>query len=347
MRHFGSPLWERHVNGHHKPALAALEPGSVYAPELRPPPVSLPSRQRVPVGSAGPTPRHIVLLCTTVLTTLLAGMNWEGIASPLEHLGQFYRGIPYAVTLLGILFCHEMGHYLTARYYGMEVTWPFFIPGPPFLMGIPFLGTFGAVIRMKSPPQHRRALLYVGAAGPIAGFCVALLAIMYAYAMATVAPTPPGASSFYFTVVSTLPDGSNFYFHEPLLLRLVSLCILGPLPEGMTVSINSVGVAAWFGLLVTVLNLLPIGQLDGGHIVYALLGRRARYVSWLAIVGLLVLGVGWWSGWILWAFLGWLSGRRQPVVLDQYDPLNRHSHLIAGIALAIFVLCFVPVPISL
>ena len=114
----------------------------------------------------------------------------------------------------------------------------------------------------------------------------------------------------------------------------------------MTLQVNSVGVAAWFGLLVTVLNLLPIGQLDGGHIVYALLGRQARYVSWAVIGALLVLGLVAWPGWILWAFLGWLSGRRQPVVLDQHAPLSRYSRVIAGIAFAIFVLCFMPIPIQ-
>jgi membrane-associated protease RseP (regulator of RpoE activity) len=105
-------------------------------------------------------------------------------------------------------------------------------------------------------------------------------------------------------------------------------------------------VAAWFGLLVTVFNLLPIGQLDGGHIVYALLGRQARYVSWTVIGALVVLGLLVWPGWILWAFLGWLSGRRQPVVLDQHDPLSRYSRVIAGVALVIFVLCFMPIPIQ-
>ena len=125
---------------------------------------------RPPVMSQGTTRIHIVLFLITVVTTLVAGMWWAGVAAPMNHLEQLYRGIPYAGTLLAILFCHEMGHYVTARYYGMDVTLPYFLPSPPSIMGIPFLGTFGAVIRMKSPPQHRRALLHVGAAGPIAGF---------------------------------------------------------------------------------------------------------------------------------------------------------------------------------
>ena len=129
---------------------------------------------------------HVMLFLATLLTTLMVGMLLEGI-NPWKHPAQFYRGLPYAGTLLGILFCHEMGHYLTARYYGMDVTLPYFIPAPP-----PFLGTFGAIIRMKSPPQHRRALLHIGAAGPIAGFCVALPAMIYAYATSTVVPMSTG-----------------------------------------------------------------------------------------------------------------------------------------------------------
>src|SRR5262250_665279 len=214
-----------------------------------------------------------------------------------------------------------MGHYLTARYYGMDVTLPYFIPAPP-----PFLlGTFGAIIRMKSPPQHRRALLHIGAAGPIAGFCVALPAMIYAYATSTVVPT------------STVMGGFNYA--EPLLLQIIGYLVVGPLPSGMTLVVSSVGIAAWFGLFVTVLNLLPIGQLDGGHIIYALLGRQARYVSWAVMGALLVLSLAW-PGWIWWAFLGWLSGRRQPTVLDQHAPLSRYSQVIAGLAFTIFVLCF-------
>jgi membrane-associated protease RseP (regulator of RpoE activity) len=284
------------------------------------------------VRSQGTLWLHIILFLITVATTLLAGMYWAEIKAPLQHLELLYRGIPFAGTLLAILFCHEMGHYVTARYYGMDVTLPYFLPSPPAIMGMPFLGTFGAVIRMKSPPQHRCALLHVGAAGPIAGFCVALPAMIYAFATATQVP------------MDATRDG--LYFASPLLLHIIGYIVIGPIPAGMTLTINSVGVAAWFGLLVTVFNLLPIGQLDGGHIVYALLGRQARYVSWAVIGALLVLGLLAWPGWILWAFLGWLSGRRQPVVLDQHAPLSRYSQVIAGIAFTIFVLCFMPIPIQ-
>jgi membrane-associated protease RseP (regulator of RpoE activity) len=272
---------------------------------------------------------HILLFCMTIVTTVVAGMVIEGM-NPLEHLGEFYRGFPYAGTLLAILLAHEMGHYLTARYYGMDVTLPYFLPAPPPLF---FVGTLGAFIRMRSPAQHRRALLYVAAAGPIAGFCVALPAVIYAYTHSTVAPLNAGEG--------------GMYFGEPLLLQLIGYLIVGPVPQGSVLQINSVGVAAWFGLLVTMFNLMPVGQLDGGHIVYAIIGRHARYVSRVVIGALLVMGYFFFEGWFLWAVMGWLTSLRQPLILDPATPLNRQSRLIAGLALVIFVLCFMPVPVSL
>jgi membrane-associated protease RseP (regulator of RpoE activity) len=267
----------------------------------------------------------------TVVTTVVAGMVWEGL-HPLQQIGEFYRGVPYAFTLLAILFCHEMGHYLTARHHGIDVTLPYFIPVPP-----PFpIGTLGAFIRMKSLPHNRRALLNVGAAGPIAGFCIALPAAIYAYATATVAPLPTA-------------DGHLYYeFAEPLLLQMVSHLVLGPIPQGSAIQISSVGVAAWFGLLVTMLNLLPVGQLDGGHIVYALLGRHARYLSWGVVGALLMMGLLFHPMWFMWAGIGMVLLRlRPPLLLDHHTPLDRRSRLIAAVSLVIFVLCFMPSPISL
>ena len=270
---------------------------------------------------------HIALFLITLVTTTIAGMMWQGL-NPINQIGEFHRGLPYALTLLTILFFHEMGHYLTARYYGMDVTLPYFIPAPPPLL----IGTLGAFIRMKSPPLNRRALLYVGAAGPIAGFCVALPAMIYAYATASVVPLTPNPNSLSFA--------------EPLLLQAMGQMILGPVQEGYAIQLNSVGLAAWFGIFVTVLNLLPMGQLDGGHITYAIVGPYARYVSWVVVCLLLVLGF-YFLGWFLWAVLGWLTSRRPQLVLDPYTPLDRRSFIVAGIALAIFVLCFMPIPITI
>src|SRR5688572_25459814 len=203
------PSMEPHRNGWH--------------PRMSPPPQ--PPRQRPNYYT------HIMLFLMTMVTTVVAGMVWEGL-HPIEQISQFYRGLPYALTLLTILFFHEMGHYLTARYYGMDVTLPYFLPAPPPLI----IGTFGAFIRMKSPARNRRALLYIGAAGPIAGFCVALPAMIYAYATASVVPVTPSPGSFSLA--------------EPLLLQFIGRAILGPIQEGHAIHLSSVGLAAWFGIFV-------------------------------------------------------------------------------------------------
>ena len=283
-----------------------------------------------PMAAAPPARRalvlHVVLFIATMVTTIAAGMVWEGL-NPLASPELFYHGLPYAATLMAILLCHEMGHYLTARYYGMNVTLPYFIPSP-----ILPVGTFGAFIRMKSPPLNRRVLLYVAAAGPISGFCVALPAMFYGYSVSE--------------VVSNSQVGFGFELGEPILLQMISQTVVGALPPENSVSLNSVGMAAWFGILVTMFNLLPMGQLDGGHIVYAFLGSRARYVTWGLVVGLLAMGLLLWEGWLVWALIGFFVSRRHPTVLDPYDSLDGRSRVTAGLAFVILVLCFMPLPIQ-
>lgn len=269
---------------------------------------------------------HALLFLATLATTVAAGMVWEGL-DPLARPELFYRGLPYAATLMAILLFHEMGHYLTARYYGMNVTLPYFIPSP-----ILPVGTFGAFIRMKSPPMNRRVLLYVAAAGPIAGFCVALPAMFYGYSVSQ--------------VVTNSQVGFGFELGEPLLLQMISQAVVGPLQPETSVSLNSVGMAAWFGILVTMFNLLPMGQLDGGHIVYAFLGARARFVTWGLVGALVAMGVLFWEGWLVWALIGFFVSRRHPTVVDPYVTLDRRSQAVAGLAFVILVLCFMPLPIQ-
>ena len=283
-----------------------------------------------PVATAPPARRrfliHALLFLATLATTVAAGMAWEGL-DPLASPELFYHGLPYAATLMAILLCHEMGHYLTARYYGMNVTLPYFIPSP-----ILPVGTFGAFIRMKSAPLNRRVLLYVAAAGPIAGFCVAVPAMFYGYSVSE--------------VVTNSQVGFGLELGEPLLLQMISQAVVGALPPETSVSLNSVGMAAWFGILVTMFNLLPMGQLDGGHIVYAFLGARARYVTWGLVVGLVAMGLLLWEGWLVWALIGFFVSRRHPTVVDPYDNLDRRSQAVAGVAFIILVLCFMPLPIQ-
>ena len=283
-----------------------------------------------PVAAAKPPRRplllHALLFLATAATTVAAGMAWEGL-NPLASPWQFYKGLPYAATLLAILLFHEMGHYLTARYYGMNVTLPYFIPSP-----ILPVGTFGAFIRMKSPPLNRRVLLYVAAAGPIAGFCVALPAMFYGYSVSE--------------VVTNSQVGFGLELGEPLLLQMISQAVVGALPPETSVSLNSVGMAAWFGILVTMFNLLPMGQLDGGHIVYAFLGARARYVTWGLVATLVAMGLLLWEGWLVWALIGFFVSRRHPAVLNPYASLDGRSRATALLAFVILVLCFMPLPIQ-
>lgn len=268
----------------------------------------------------------LLLFLLTILTTLMAGAMLKGVnpfSSPLAIL----VGLPFSATLLSILLIHEMGHYLTARHYNIQATLPHFIPAPP----IPFIiGTFGAFIRMKSPIMERRALLEVGAAGPIAGFVVAVAATIVGLHWSTV--TEKG-----FTVGMTLG--------EPLLFRLISHWLI-QIPPQSDILLHPVAFAGWIGLFITSLNLLPIGQLDGGHVGYAVFGERQRYIS-LTMVGILLgLGLLGWKGWLFWAALTAVLGIGHPPVVDAHLPLGRRQRWIAWISLAIFLVTFIPMPFS-
>lgn len=274
----------------------------------------------------GLRPIHVVLFLATLLTTTLAGAFQAGV-NPLADLRLLARGLPFSTTLMGILLVHEMGHFVVSRWHGVEATPPYFIPGPPVL-----IGTFGAFIRMRTP-TNRPALFDVGAAGPWAGFLVAVPAVLYGLAHSEVQPlVGPGAGG--------ISLGNSAVF--ALLTRLA----LGVSPKDATIVLHPVALAGWFGLFVTFLNLLPIGQLDGGHVVYALLGRAHRWVarlSLVAIVGLSLLG---WHGWAMWAVLVVLIGLDHPPTLDD-RPLDRRRRIAAWLTIALFFATFMAVPIQM
>ncbi len=277
----------------------------------------------------------IVLFLLTVFTTLWAGA-YATRSNPKEGPLQFLlgdpaallKGLPFAGTLLGILVTHEFGHYLFSRIHRVPASLPLFIPGPPH-----FIGTFGAVIRMRSPILSRRALFDIGVAGPIAGFVVAVVALVIGLSLSKVVTN----EAVY-----------GLHLGEPLLLQFVSWLVLGPLPQGYDVVLHPVGFAAWFGLFVTSLNLIPIGQLDGGHVAYALWGPRQRTVALAMLPILLVLGFmpGGWPGWFLWAGMAGLVGLGHPPVRDPRAALGRTRIWVGWGALAIFVLTFAPIPFS-
>jgi membrane-associated protease RseP (regulator of RpoE activity) len=245
----------------------------------------------------------------------------------LTSASVYLSGGPLLVVgLMSILFAHEMGHYLACRYYRVDATLPFFIPFPLFSL----VGTLGAFIRIKSPFPNRKALFDIGIAGPLAGFAVCLPVLALSVREMTIGR------------VDTSSGG--LYLGDPLLLKLVTWMALGSIPDGSTVVIGALGLASWFGLFMTALNLMPIGQLDGGHVVYALLGDRASLVS----------RVGWWvcvcliyfsPSWILWAILIRVLGRQHPPTLNDYEPVGTARVLVAVLGLVIFIVSFVPSPI--
>ena len=288
--------------------------------------------------------KNSALFILTCITTLMAGAYWKGI-DPLA--GDFFAGWPYALCLISILLVHELGHYFASRAHNVEASLPYFIPVPPEIF---IFGTMGAVIRMRSPIMTRRALLDIGAYGPIAGFVVALAVSAIGLSMSEFAPE-----------VASGP----YRFGSPLGFSFLADMIAGPAPEGAELALHPVAVAGWIGMFVTMLNLMPMGQLDGGHIVCALLGyRRHRLVSELAVIimapvgmigfmaefGVLGLSHGlteyFWPGWLIWAVLLKVMGLHHPPVYYWEPALDRRRKKVALVSLAIFILTFMPMPIS-
>lgn len=293
---------------------------------------------------------HLLLLALTAVTTMLTGVAASPTtkSAPTDDLladlvrpiilgfektmagdlGPLTDGLLFTFTLIAILGAHELGHYFACKHYGIKATLPFFIPAPPIFT---LFGTFGAVIKIKEPITTRRALFDIGIAGPIAGFALALPASIIGLLTATPAPEP---------------EVSDWFFRDPLLFQLI-MKLFG-LPQW--VHWNPVYWAAWGTLLVTALNLFPVGQLDGGHVVYALFGRRAhKWVSRGVTAGVIVLSVvtAFYSLpiWILWSLvlLFLLKVGHPPVADDQ--PLGRTRIIIAILAAIIFLLCFMPMPL--
>ena len=318
----------------------------------------------VPAISAREWRVHGSLLVLTIITTILAGIilvapevptHEPPLATPLDYL--FYiplsylywgaelfkysianprtiaEGATFSASLLAILFSHEMGHYLACRYYKVDATLPYFIPAPPIFLA----GTFGAFIKIRSPIPTRRALFDIGLAGPLAGFVVAL-----PVAVAGILTVGPA--------VQTTAEGQLIYFTDPLLFRFISK--LAGIPLDPNSPINPLYMAAWIGLLVTSLNLMPVGQLDGGHGIFAVFGQRAHWIisriAFVTVVVLALLGF-WWhnspSGFLYAVLLGIMMKVPHPPP-GVMEPLGTKRTVIALITLLVFVLCFCPFPIS-
>jgi membrane-associated protease RseP (regulator of RpoE activity) len=263
-------------------------------------------------------------------------------------------GIPFATSLLAILLAHEFGHYIAGRLHKTHVTLPYFIPFPfsPF-------GTMGAFIQLKEPPRNRRVLLDIGIAGPIAGFIVAIPILLYGLSISyidTINLAPgqglqlEGNSILYLVAKylvfgQFLPSPMDYGGISPLYYWVRYFFTSQPLPiGGLDVLISPVAWAGWAGLLVTALNLIPAGQLDGGHVIYTLIGKKARLLLPIVLIILILLGFAW-SGWWIWAVLILLLGRVYAEPLDQITKLNTGRKILALAGLVIFLLVFTPVPL--
>lgn len=266
---------------------------------------------------------HYALFGATFLTTTAAGTMQKGI-NPLRDPTGLIQGLPFSITLMVILLGHEMGHYLTSRYHRVPASLPYFIPAPSIF------GTFGAVIKMRGPIWDRRTLLDIGASGPIIGFLLALPALIVGFALSS--------------VVTGGSESEGLVLGDSLIVLLVSLLTKGNLPESANVILHPVGFAGWLGMFVTSLNLLPVGQLDGGHISKALFPNRSDALARFTHVGLFLMGFLLWEGWLIWALLLMFLGVRHPPVMHGHLQLDPGRKKLGIAAVVIFFLTLVPAP---
>jgi membrane-associated protease RseP (regulator of RpoE activity) len=252
----------------------------------------------------------------------------------VDALTQIWRAywrqaIAYSASVLGILGAHEMGHYLVCRRYDVDATLPFFLPFPSLV------GTMGAVIKIREAFPTRAALFDIAIGGPIGGFIVLVPLLFVGMHYSNVIPVPA--------------DMAGYSLGEPLLFRLAAWLQFGHIPDGYGVNIHPVVFAAWFGMLATAWNLLPFGQLDGGHLIYATLGDRSRFFSYATVAVAIVMcfiTYSWLMMTVMMVAMLYFLGPRHPRVLSEYEPLDRRRYALFVFAVVMFVLCFTPVPID-
>ncbi len=300
-----------------------------YVPMIRSPEeitlIRLPSSPDGAGGAWKGWPLNLVLFLATLLTTLFVGAMMEG-ANPLADPFTLLRGVPFSASLLLILGFHELGHYLVARAYGVQVSLPYFVPLP-----LPPMGTMGAIIRMRSPIPNRKVLFDIGIAGPLLGLVLAVPVLAYGLVFSPV----------------KLMSGMALQEGNSLAYLFLKWLVKGPIPEGFDVFLHPAALAGWLGFFVTALNLMPLSQLDGGHIAYAALGRGYRKVVWLFLGVLVVLFlVSRWHGWLVWVALSVGLGLRHPPPLDDLTPLDPARRFLAVVALGLLVVLLTPLPFA-
>jgi len=272
---------------------------------------------------------HLFLFFVTFATTTLAGAFQKGV-DPFSEPISLLLGLSFSVPLMLILLCHEMGHYLVARRHGVRASLPYFLPAPP-LPVLP-IGTFGAFIRMRSLPADRRILFDIGAAGPWGGIAIAVPAVAIGLYLSEIRPLNP------------LEGG--LFLGDSLLFSALTRLVLGVSGNDVNIELHPIALAGWFGLFVTFLNLLPVGQLDGGHVIYSLFGRLHRWISRGFLVVIFFLGFHGWLGWFFWVGLLAFLGVDHPPTHDFFSSLDLRRKVYAWSTVILFALTFMPVPFS-
>jgi membrane-associated protease RseP (regulator of RpoE activity) len=303
------------------------------------------------LGSLRPPLLNLLLFVLTALSAFVTGTLWTDTQLPPPTQAEAVRhGLAFSAALLAILLAHEMGHFVLARRHGVDATWPFFIPAPVLSL----IGTLGAVIRLRSPPRTRRALVDIGAAGPIAGFLVTVPVLVIGLRLSTIVPEegPFRHWTLWDSLLTWIREGHLLRFREglelgaPLGMTLLEKLVVN-VPAGHSIALHPVAVAGWFGLLLTALNLLPLGQLDGGHCLYAASPRLHRWVSAPLSALLLALGVFTpFLGWAVWGLITGIFLNQHPAVADSEPRLSAGRRAVLVVSLIIFVLSFAPVPLA-
>jgi len=323
------------------------------------------------IGMPGTIPKkrsnpwiNLILFLLTVFSMLIAGTLYAYEGSAVDDFGQLLtgvfdnlaNGIPFTIGLLSILLAHEFGHYLAAKNNKTEVTLPYFLPFPGSLFG-----TLGAFIRLKEPPKNKRGLLQIGIAGPIAGFIVAIPVLILGLSLSEIGYLPPtpeaafghvleGNSIFYLATKyvvlgELLPSPIDYGGASPLFYWGRYFFLGSPIPYGgRDVLLHPLAWAGWAGLLITALNLIPAGQLDGGHIVYTLIGDAAKKLWPFIVITLLLMGLVW-PGWYIWAMLIFFMGRSYAKPRDEITELDTRHKVLAISGLVLFILVFMPLPL--
>lgn len=267
---------------------------------------------------------HLILFILTFLSTLTAGALFQKGIDIFNEPWRIYEGLPFSVAIMVILLGHELSHFFASKIHNTKATLPYFIPAPSLI------GTFGAFIKMKSPIETKRALVDIGASGPIAGFILSVIATIIGLSYSNVVPAAAAKSSLG--------------LGDSILFSLLSRLILGAPPDSYDILLHPVAFAGWIGLFVTSLNLIPIGQLDGGHIAFAFLGRWHRMVSICLVAVLITLGLFSWEGWTFWGVLMVILGIKHPPVLYEDMEIGRKRKIVGALSFIIFIITFIPSP---